>query len=429
MTQTPPPDDRGPGGPLAGVRVLDLTTFLSGPFATELLADLGADVIKLESPEGDPSRKIPPHFVDGDSAYYLAHNRNKRSIAVNLKTESGLQVALDLVAAADIVIENFRPGVAARLGLDPHALRAARPALTWVSISGFGQVSPWRDRPAYDIVVQALSGVMSLTGQPEGPAVRLGIPAGDLVAGMYAAMAAVTALYARAHSGTGSLIDVSMLDGQLSMLSYQAVYAMVSGITPRPQGSRHDSIPTYRTFAAGDGRDVVVAANTERMWRSLCDVLGVGDLVADPRFADAHSRLTNEAELSPLLEEAFKARTAVEWSDLLAAAEVPVAMVKTVTEALADAADSGRDMVVDLHGAGGASVSTVGNPMIFEGTRRPRRYPPALGGDTEAILAELGYSADRITRLRKDGVVTASRQNQPTAERGTKPDAGHDYSR
>jgi CoA:oxalate CoA-transferase len=402
MTPAPAPEGRAP---LSGVRVLDLTTFLSGPFATEILGDLGADIIKLESPEGDPSRAIPPYFVGGDSAYYLAHNRNKRSIAVDLKTAPGLRVALDLVAASDVVIENFRPGVAARLGLDARALRAARPPLIWASISGFGQQGPWRDRPAYDIVVQALSGVMSLTGHPEGPPARLGIPAGDLVAGMYTAIATLAALYSREQTGTGATIDVSMLDGQLSMLSYQAVYAMVSGITPGPQGSRHDSIPTYRTFAAGDKRDVVVAANTERMWRGLCEVLGVAHLVADLRFRDGPSRLANETELAPLLEEAFKNRPAAEWADLLAAAGVPVAMVKNVPEALADARGSGRDMVVDLAGPDGTLVGTVGSPMLLDGVPRPHRYPPAFGGDTEAILAELGYTADRIEGLREAGIV------------------------
>ena len=274
-------------GPLAGLRVLDLTTFLSGPFCTHILADLGADVVKVESLDGDSSRHIPPFFVGPDSAYFLAANASKRSIAVNLKSPEGQAIAADLALRSDVLVENFRPGVSARLGLDPALLQARHPALVWASISGFGQTGPWRDRPAYDIIVQALSGVMSLTGMPDAPAMRLGIPAGDLVAGMYAAVAVLAALAERSRTGRGGRADISMLDGQLSMLSYQALYATVGGITPQPQGSRHDSIPTYRSFRGGDGRELVVAANTERMWAGLCDALGLARLVTDPRFATA----------------------------------------------------------------------------------------------------------------------------------------------
>ncbi|MEU4236898.1 CoA transferase [Actinoplanes sp. NPDC026619] len=384
-----------PRPPLDGVRVLDLTTFLSGPFCTQILADLGADVIKLEPPDGDASRHIPPYFVDGDSAYYLAHNRGKRSIVADLKTPAGLRVARDLADRSDVVVENFRPGVAARLGLDPVALRAARPRLIWASISGFGQESPWRDQPAYDIVVQALSGVMSLTGVPGDPAMRLGVPAGDLVAGMYAAMAVLAALSARERTGEGRTADISMLDGQLSLLSYQAVYAAVGGITPQPQGSRHDSIPTYRSFTARDGREFVVAANTERMWRELCAVLGVPGLTADPRFADARSRLRHQDELAPLLEGAVRTGDAADWVTALVARSVPAALIKTVPEALADAAAAGRDMVVPVTSPSGRVVPTLATPIRFAGTPpTAASYPPALGQHTAAILAELGHSPE-----------------------------------
>lgn len=227
--------------PLAGYRIVDLTTFLSGPFCTQILADLGAEVVKVEAPEGDSSRAIPPHFVGSDSAYYLGINRNKQSVAIDIKQPEGLELVKRLIAEADVVVENYRPGVAARIGLDIAALRAAKPALIWASVSGFGQTGPWRDKPAYDMIVQALSGVMSLTGEPGRPAVRLGIPAGDMVAGMYAAIAVNAALADRERCGEGRVIDVSMLDCQLAMLSYQSTYALVAGTTPQPQGARHDS--------------------------------------------------------------------------------------------------------------------------------------------------------------------------------------------
>ncbi|MDB5819276.1 MAG: carnitine dehydratase [Rhizobacter sp.] len=283
--------------PLAGYRVLDLTTFLSGPFCTQILADLGAEVVKLEAPEGDSSRAIPPHFVEGDSAYYLGINRNKQSLAVDMKNPDGLALVRKLIAEADVVVENYRPGVAMRIGLDIEALRKARPSLVWASISGFGQTGPWKDKPAYDMIVQALSGVMSLTGEPGRPAVRLGIPAGDMVAGMYAAIAINAALADRERHGEGRTIDVSMLDCQLAMLSYQSTYALVAGTTPHAQGARHDSIPTYRSFVARDGRELVVTANTERMWRGLCDGLGLGSLPPDPRFASGGKRLKNRHAL------------------------------------------------------------------------------------------------------------------------------------
>ncbi|MEU6537156.1 CoA transferase [Streptomyces sp. NPDC047000] len=403
------PESTDPRLPLHGLVVLDLTTFLSGPYCTQILADLGAEVIKLEPLTGDSSRGIPPHFIGDDSAYYLGNNRNKTSVALNLKSSEGLEIALGLAARADVVVENFRPGVASKLGLDCDALRAERPGLIWASISGFGQSGPWRDRLAYDMIVQALSGVMSLTGHPEQPSARLGIPAGDLAAGMFAAIGVLAAVASRAVTGVGRTIDVSMLDGQLSMLSYQAVYALLTGTAPGPQSSRHDSIPTYRSFTGGDGRELVVTANTERMWAGLCDVLGVPELVADERFRDARSRLTHRDELWPLLEQAFLARDAAEWVDLLTAGQVPAALIKTVPEALADAGDAGRGMLVDLADEAGHRVRTMATPITFVGDR-PRRhtYPPRLGQDTEEVLGRfLGISGSRVAELREAGILIA----------------------
>jgi crotonobetainyl-CoA:carnitine CoA-transferase CaiB-like acyl-CoA transferase len=274
--------------PLEGVRVIDLTTFLSGPSATQLLGDLGADIIKVESLDGDSSRAIIGPTVLGDSAYFLANNRNKRSIAIDLKSPRGLGVLKRLIAGADVVVENFRPGVTTRLGFDAETVVSTQPAIVWASISGFGQDGPLRDRPAYDMVVQALSGVMSLNGHPGSPAARLGIPVGDVVAGLYAVIGILAALQARHETGRGRIIDVSMLRGQLAMLSYQALYTHLDGVAPGPQGAGHDSIATYRTFKGGDGREFVVTANTPRMWEGLCRVLGVGEKSRQPGGALIH---------------------------------------------------------------------------------------------------------------------------------------------
>lgn len=393
-------------GALAGVRVVDLTTFLSGPFCTQMLADLGADVIKVENPGGDSSRSIHPHFVGEDSAYFLSTNRNKRSIAVDMKSPHGVDVVRRLIATADVVVENFRPGVCARLGIDPSEILSEHPQLVWASITGFGHDGPWRDRGAYDMIVQAASGVMSLTGEPGGPPVRLGIPAGDLVAGLYAAVGIGAALHDRSRTGLGRMVDVAMFDSQLAMLSYQSAYALIAGVTPPPQGSAHDSIPTYRTFRAGDDRMVAITANTDGMWRNACAVLGIPELTTDPRFVDGGARLANREELWALWEAAFATRPAQEWVDLMTAAAVPAATIRTVPEALEESEVAGRQMILDLDN-GEQAIRVVGNPVRMSGTPGgAHRYPPGLGADTDRILRdEIGLGLDEIEKLRTEKIV------------------------
>lgn len=395
--------------PLEGLKVVDLTTFLSGPSATQLLGDLGAVVTKVEPLSGDSSRAIAGPEIDNVSAYFLANNRNKRSIAVNLKDPRGLDVLLRLIAEADIVIENYRPGVAERLGFAPAEMVKRHPSLIWASISGFGQEGPLRNRPAYDMVVQALSGVMSLTGHVGAPAARLGIPAGDVVAGLYAVIGILAALAARAESGSGRIIDVSMLQGQLAMLSYQALYTVVNDEAPGPQGAGHDSIATYRSFRGGDDREFVVTANTPRMWEGLCHVLDLSELVGDARFIDAASRLENRVELWALLEAAFATRPAAEWVDLLAAAQVPVAPVKNVHEAIADAREAADGSLLTVTD-GENSFENVATPIRFVGTEQVKPgYPPALGADTLSILRdELGLSEEAVDELIESAAVSVA---------------------
>ena len=393
--------------PLAGVRVLDLTQVLSGPYCTQMLADLGADVIRLEGPVSDVARTMPPYSVGEDSVYFLAINRNKRSIVVDLKTEAGVQIARKLALTSDVVVENFRPGVCERLGLSPQTISSKKPELVWCSITGFGQDGPYRDKPAYDLIVQALSGGMSITGARDGVSVRAGIPIGDISAGMYAASAILAALYRRARTGRGETIDISMLDCQAAMLSYQAAFFLHSGQVPGRQGREHDSIATYGTFRAGDGVEFVLAALTDRMWERICQLVGGDDLARDPRFLTAASRINHRAALIPLLEKKFAGRPADEWMRVFEREGVPVGVVNTVDRMVVDPQIVHRGMVEELTSGDGRRVRVIGNPMKFsEAKRMADTYPPAAGEHTEEVLRDvLKMNGADIADLVKSGAV------------------------
>lgn len=395
--------------PLTGVTILDLTQFLSGPFGTQILGDLGAEVLKVEPPQGDVSRTVPPHFIAGDSAYYLSTNRNKKSLVIDARQPEGLDLIKKIASTADVLIENYRPGVAGRLGIDYDELRKTNPRLIWCSISGFGQDGPYRYRPAYDMIVQAISGGMSMTGERGGPPVRTGVPLGDLAAGMYGVIGILAALHRRGETGEGEHIDISMLDCQIAMLSYQASYYLHSGNVPGRQGRGHDAIPTYRCFTCGDGVDVAVTANSECMWQALCAVLGHAALATDERFVNLAARLSNRVELEPLLEELFLAQPAAEWATRLEAAGIPAALVNTVDVALADPQVLHREMVVQLEGSQpGQQARVAGNPIKYRHAgREPRVYPPGRGGDTREILLRMGLDAAAIDTLKSKGVVAS----------------------
>ena len=406
MSDTPARSD----GPLRAIKVLDFSGFLAGPFCTQILADLGAEVIKVESPHGDSSRGIPPHFIGEDSLYYLSANRNKKSVVIDLKNPIGRELALDLIAQVDVVVENFGPGVANRLGIDAEKICAANTKLVWSTIRGFGRTGHRTDLPAYDLIVQALSGVMTITGEPGSSPVRLGIPAGDLVAGMYSCIGILAAL-AEPERGRGRLLDVAMFDSLLSMISYLGAYSLFTGVAPGPQGSAHDSIPTYRCFDAGDGRRVAVTANTERMWRGLCAVVEREDLVADPRFATATARLENKHALWPTLEEAFATRDGADWVERCKAHGVPAALVTDAGTALDEARRDTRSMILQLQSASGQTVEVLGNPVKYEGDAPPApRYPPSLGEHTREVLVEgFGLSPTDVDRLEHDGAIRIPR--------------------
>ena len=408
---------KGGNGPLSGLRILDLTQFLAGPYATMIFADLGAEVVKLEAPVGDWSRVLPPNFVGEDSCYYLSINRNKKSIVVDMKNEDGLEVVRRLADESDILVENFRPGVLDRLGLTYADLSARNPGLIWASISGFGQTGDDRDRPAYDMIVQAISGGMGMTGEPGRSAVRSGIPIGDLSAGMYAVIGALAALEERRASGRGQYIDISMLDCQVSMLCYQAAYYLHSGKNPGRQGWGHDSIPTYRGFNCANGTSLVITANTERMWQALCDVLGIPDLKEDARFLLNENRYENRHELWPILEGAFMMREADHWVPLLLQAGIPVGEINDLEKALANPQIVGRDMVLPLADGDGHEIRVAGNPVKMSRTAKSdHSYPPPLGAQTADILAEvLGADRAEINRLLKSGAV---REHAPRDAKG-----------
>jgi len=394
-------------GPLAGLRVLDLTQFLAGPYATMIFADLGAEVVKLEAPVGDWSRILPPNFVGDDSSYYLSINRNKKSIVVDMKSPDGLEVVKRLADESDILVENFRPGVLDRLGLTYDDLSKRNPSLIWASISGFGQTGEDRDRPAYDMIVQAISGGMSMTGEPGRSPVRSGVPIGDLSAGMYSVIGALAALEERRRSGQGQYIDVSMLDCQVSMLCYQAGYFLHSGKNPGRQGWGHDSIPTYRGFNCAKGTSLVITANTERMWQGLCDVLGIAAMKDDSRFILNEDRYTHRDELWPILEGAFMQQTADHWVPKLLKAGIPVGEINNLEKALSNPQVVGRDMVLCLADDDGHEIRVAGNPVKMSRTAKDdHSYPPKLGGETAEILGHvLCADEDEIARLIASGAV------------------------
>ena len=390
-----------------GVRVLDLSRMLAGPYGSMLLADLGAEVIKIEEPRGgDPMRVMGPPFLDGESAYFLSINRNKKSLALDLERPEGREAFLALCRVSDVVWENFRPGVMARLGCEPAALRALNPRLIVCSISAFGQGGPYRDWPAFDLALQAMGGGMSLTGEDGRPPARMGLPMGDLAGGMFGALAVAGALFRRAQTGEGTHFDLSLLDCQVSLLTYIAQYFWADGRVPGRVGSGHASVVPYQAFATKDGF-LVVAVFAEKFWSGFCRAIERPALIADPRFDSNRQRVAHRADLIPVLEAIFPARPTAEWLGRLQQEGVPAAPIQRVDEVLGDPQVLHREMVVDLDHPTLGTVKTLGTPIRPAGAAALRPAPPpGLGEDTDAILGGLlGYPADRVAALRATGVI------------------------
>ncbi len=393
-------------GPLAGVRILDLSRILSGPFATMIFADLGADVIKLENPRtGDDTREWAPPYQGDQSAYFLSVNRNKQGIAVDLKTAKGREIALRLVDRADVLVENFRPGTAARLGLGYDDLHARNPGLIYASISGFGQTGPYASEPGYDAIAQALGGIMSVTGEADGEPVRVGNSAADLSAAMWAAIGILAALHARHASGCGEWIDISLLDGQIAWLTYLAGGYFASGEVPPRYGSAHPSIVPYQALRTADGH-LMVAVGNDTLWRRFAPLIGLPELVDDPRFDSNPQRVANRAQLIPLIEGALATRGSVAWADELSRVGIPAGPINNVDAALEHPQVAARDMVLSTEHPTAGTLRMTGSPIKLSRYKATvRRPPPTLGEHTDAVLGELGYSAAEIATLRDEGVV------------------------
>lgn len=392
---------------LSDVTVVDLTQVMAGPFCTQLLADFGARVIKVERPgTGEQSRRSMGHPMKGaDSAAFLAINRNKQSVAVDLKTARGRDLAQRLAGAADVFVENFRPGVAGGLGLDYPTLSARNPGLVYASISGFGQHGPYVERPGYDLIAQAMSGVMSVTGNPGDPPVKSGIPVGDLAAGLFTAFGVVSALHARGRTGLGQHVDVSLLDSAFALSVWETAELWSAGRVPGRLGSAHRFLAPYQALRARDGY-LTVGANTDRQWRTLCATIGRDDLPADPRFASNADRLDNRETLQAELEATLRTRDVADWVADLVAAGVPCGPIQDYAQAAADPQLGARGMVATVDHPVEGTMRVLGIPVRLSAT--PGRVvdpAPLLGQHTRSVLAWLGLSERETDELFDQGVV------------------------
>lgn len=396
-------------GPLQGIRVLDLSQMLAGPFGSMLMGDLGAEIVKVETMQGDETRRTPPYFYGGDSAYFWSVNRNKKSIAIDLKSPEGLGVFYELVARSDVVYDNFRPGVLKRLKIDYDSLQVPNPKIICCSISSFGYTGPYSERPGYDLIVQAMSGGMSITGEPGRSPVRAGIPIGDLMGGLLAVHGVLSAYIHREKTGKGQWIEVSLLDGQLYLLTYIAQYFFHSGEIPGPIGSGHQSNVVYQALKTKD-ISIVVVAHRDHFWGNFCEVLGKPEWGKDPRFNSRAARLQNKEVLIPMIEEILKTRSGDEWLEDLVRVGVPAGPINTMDRILADPHILSREMVVEIDGQAKDTVKTIGNPLkMGETPIKGFSRPPILGEHTQEILANiLGYSTEKIESLRKKGSVKAA---------------------
>lgn len=401
-------------GPLEGVVVLDMSRVLAGPWSGQLLADLGARVIKIEHPErGDDTRSWGPPWLDdaGESsdpdrlaAYYLCANRGKQSLGVDIATPEGQQLIQRLAAGADVMLENFKVGGLARYGLDAETLRAANPGLVVCSITGFGQDGPWSHRPGYDFMVQALGGLMSLTGEPDGMPMKTGVAITDVMTGLYATVGVLAALHERAQSGNGRHIDVALLDVQLATLANQALNTLVSGDNPQRFGNAHPNIVPYEAFACADGYLVLTVGNDSQFAR-LAALLGQPEWAEDPAFATNAARVGNREVLVSQINAILRTRGRDAWLSELEARGIPAGPINGVSEAFASPQAQHREMQRTLNNAG-RDIPQVANPLRFDGvSATSTTAPPTLGQDSDTVLAGMGLSEDDIARLRREGIV------------------------
>ena len=393
--------------PLKGIRVLDLSRVLAGPYCSMTLSDLGAEVIKVEIPgRGDDTRAFPP-FLNGESSYYLSLNRGKKSLTLNLKNEKGVEVLHRLVKKCDVVLENFRPGVTKRLGVDYDVLKEIKEDLIYCSISSYGQTGPYATRPGYDLIIQGMSGLMGITGENDRPPVRVGVAVTDLNAGMYAVIAILSALRVRDQLGIGQYLDVSMMDAAVSWMTYMAGSYFANGEVPPRMGGAHPSIVPYQTFEAGDGKFLLVAGGNDRLFKILCEVMDMEHLVVDPMYVSNTVRVENREILVPIIQEKLLTKPRDAWLTKLMESGFPCAPVNAMDEVFSDPQLLHRNMLVTMDHPKIGEIKQIGVPLKFSDTPLKLELPPPmLGQHTDEVLVQLcGYSLDEVAALKENDVV------------------------
>ena len=393
-------------GPLEGIRVLDLTRILAGPYATMLLGDLGAEVIKIEQPgTGDESRNFGP-FKNDFSLYFMSVNRGKKSLTLNLKSPRGVELFLELVKGSDILVENFRPGTMKKLGLDYESLKPHRPSLIYAACSGFGQTGPDAHRGAYDMIIQGLGGIISITGEPDRPPVRVGTSISDITAAMFTTIGILSALHHRHQTGEGQFVDVAMLDGMVAILENAVVRYLITGDVPQPLGARHPAITPFEAFESADGY-VIIAIGNDGLWAKFCEHVNLPDLITDERFRTNALRTANHAELFPILAELMRQHTTSQWMQGLDAIGVPCGPINTIDKVVNHPQVLAREMIATIEHEVTGSVGVPGLPIKLSKTPGQVETPaPTLGEHTAEILTDLlGMETAEIERLKRDGVV------------------------
>ena len=390
---------------LEGIKVLDLSRALAGPYCTMLLGDMGADVIKIERPgKGDDSRAWGPPFIEGESAYFLSINRNKKSITLNLKSEKGKEILFKLIKISDVLIETNRPGVMEKLGLSFEEVKKVNPKIVYCSISGFGQTGPYKLRPGFDQVIQGMGGLMSITGEENRPPIKVGVAITDVGAGMYAAIGILAALLRRDKTGKGEYIDVSMLDGTISWLTYQSGRYFASGEVPKPMGSGHPLIVPYQAFKTKDIY-INIAVGNDSLWRKFCETIGL-NIADDPKFSTNAKRVENKEKLIKILNEILSKKTGKEWLEILNKAGIPCGPIYKLNDIFSDPHVLSRGMVSEIEHPKAGKIKLTGVPIKFKNSPgKIRLHPPLLGENNFEILEEIGYKKEEIEKFREEGVI------------------------